>query len=89
MSYEEDFEVKLHFPAVCIEIKLDFVRNYQFQRCAALQPVHTPAAWSLKIPPRVHFFLWLLTQNKVVDAFQRDACSVANWNLSTYFLSVL
>jgi hypothetical protein len=35
MSYEEDFEVKLHFPAVCIEIKLDFVRNYQFQRCAA------------------------------------------------------
>ncbi|TVU21933.1 hypothetical protein EJB05_31604, partial [Eragrostis curvula] len=29
-------------------------------------PVHTPAVWSLKIPPRVHFFLWLLSKNKVL-----------------------
>ncbi|WVZ69867.1 hypothetical protein U9M48_018590 [Paspalum notatum var. saurae] len=28
--------------------------------------VHSPAVWSLKIPPRVHFFLWLLSQNKVL-----------------------
>jgi hypothetical protein len=28
--------------------------------------VHTLAIWGLKIPPRVHFFLWLLTQNKVL-----------------------
>lgn len=29
-------------------------------------PVHLPAIWNLKIPPRVHFFLWLLTKNKVL-----------------------
>jgi hypothetical protein len=27
-------------------------------------PVFVPAVWSLKIPPRVHFFLWLLSKNK-------------------------
>jgi hypothetical protein len=25
-------------------------------------PVHVSAVWSLKIPPRVHFFLWLLAK---------------------------
>ena len=29
-------------------------------------PVHVSAVWSLKIPPRVHFFLWLLAKNKVL-----------------------
>jgi hypothetical protein len=25
-----------------------------------IKPIHTPAVWSLKIPPRVHFFGWQL-----------------------------
>ena len=29
-------------------------------------PVYVPAVWGLKIPPRVHFFLWLLSKNKVL-----------------------
>jgi len=29
-------------------------------------PVHVSAVWPLKIPPRVHFFLWLLAKNKVL-----------------------
>lgn len=31
-----------------------------------VKPVHLPAIWNLKIPPRTHFFLWLLTKNKVL-----------------------
>jgi hypothetical protein len=27
-------------------------------------PVHSPSVWALKIPPRVQFFLWLLSNNK-------------------------
>ena len=29
-------------------------------------PVHVSAVWSLKIHPRVHFFLWLLAKNKLL-----------------------
>lgn len=29
-------------------------------------PVHIPNIWSLNIPPRVQFFLWLLGKNKVL-----------------------
>ena len=29
-------------------------------------PIYIPKIWDLKIPPRVHFFLWLLSQNKVL-----------------------
>jgi hypothetical protein len=39
---------------------------YKVINFRGVQPVHTPAIWCLKIPPRVHFFLWLLTQNKVL-----------------------
>ncbi|WVZ97911.1 hypothetical protein U9M48_043413 [Paspalum notatum var. saurae] len=31
-----------------------------------ISQVHSPAVWSPKIPPRIHFFLWLLSQNKVL-----------------------
>uniref|UniRef100_A0A0A9GGC5 Reverse transcriptase zinc-binding domain-containing protein n=1 Tax=Arundo donax TaxID=35708 RepID=A0A0A9GGC5_ARUDO len=27
------------------------------------QPVYVPALWRIHIPPRVHFFLWLLSKN--------------------------
>jgi hypothetical protein len=39
---------------------------YKIVNFRGVKPVHTPAVWNLKIPPRVHFFLWLLTQNKVL-----------------------
>lgn len=39
---------------------------YRIINFRGVQPVHTPAIWGLKITPRVHFFLWLLTQNKVL-----------------------
>ena len=29
-------------------------------------PMHTPAVWSLNIPPRIHVFLWLLANNKLL-----------------------
>jgi len=29
-------------------------------------PVHVSAVWSIKAPPRIHFFLWLLMHNKVL-----------------------
>ena len=29
-------------------------------------PVHTPAVWKLSVPPRIHIFLWLLGNNKLL-----------------------
>jgi hypothetical protein len=29
-------------------------------------PVFLPAVWKLPIPPRIHFFLWLLSQNRLL-----------------------
>jgi hypothetical protein len=29
-------------------------------------PVHTPAVWKLQIPPRIHVFWWLLSNNKLL-----------------------
>lgn len=31
-----------------------------------IKTIHVPALWHLKIPPRVHFFLWQLSKNKVL-----------------------
>jgi hypothetical protein len=33
---------------------------------SGVTPVHVPSIWSIKIPPGVHFFLWLLTNNKLL-----------------------
>ena len=32
-------------------------------------PVHTPAVWSLKVPPRLHVFLWLLANNRLLTRY--------------------
>ena len=29
-------------------------------------PVHSPAVWNLRVPPRLHIFLWLLSKNKLL-----------------------
>lgn len=42
-------------------------------RGVVLVPVHVPAVWNLKIPPRVQFFLSLLSKNKLLT---RDNLSI-------------
>jgi hypothetical protein len=32
-------------------------------------PVHTPAVWKLHIPPRIHIFLWLLANDKLLTRY--------------------
>lgn len=39
---------------------------YRIINFRGIVPVHVPSIWSLKIPPRVQFFLWLLVKNKVI-----------------------
>jgi hypothetical protein len=39
---------------------------YKIMNFRGVKQIHTPAVWGLKIPLRVHFFLWLLTQNKTL-----------------------
>ena len=39
---------------------------YRIINFRGIIPVHVSAIWSLKIPPRVHFFLWLLAKNKLL-----------------------
>jgi hypothetical protein len=39
---------------------------YKIINFRGIKPVHVPALWHLKIPPRVHFFLWLVSNNKTL-----------------------
>jgi hypothetical protein len=39
---------------------------YAIINFGGLTPIYIPAVWNLHIPPRVHIFLWLLAQNKLV-----------------------
>jgi len=39
---------------------------YKIINFRGILPVYVPAVWNLKIPPRVHFFLWLLSKNKLL-----------------------
>ena len=39
---------------------------YKIVNFRGIVPVHVPAVWHLKIPPRIHFFLWLLSKNKLL-----------------------
>ena len=29
-------------------------------------PVHVPAVWKLAVPPKIHIFLWLLANNRLL-----------------------
>jgi len=37
---------------------------YKVINFRGIQPVVVPSLWSIKVPPRVHYFLWLLSKNK-------------------------
>jgi hypothetical protein len=39
---------------------------YKIINFRGIKTAHVSAVWSLKIPPRVHFFLWLLINNKTL-----------------------
>jgi hypothetical protein len=39
---------------------------YRIINFRGIMPVHVSAVWSLKIPPRVHFFLWLVIKNRAL-----------------------
>jgi hypothetical protein len=39
---------------------------YKVINFRGIKTVHVPALWHIKIPPRVHFFLWQLINNKVL-----------------------
>jgi hypothetical protein len=41
------------------------VSLYKVINFGGTMPVHVPAVWSLKIPPRVNFLLWLLSKNSL------------------------
>jgi len=61
-------------------------------------PAYTPTVWKLKIPPRVHFFLCLLSKNKLLTRdnlgitreLEDKSCLFYSVNrVITFYLSVL
>jgi hypothetical protein len=46
---------------------------YKVINFRGIKSIFVPAVWRLKVPPRVHFFLWLLSKNKVLT---RDNLSI-------------
>jgi hypothetical protein len=39
---------------------------YKVIKFRGITLIHSPAVWDLTIPPRVQFFLWLVSQNKIL-----------------------
>jgi len=39
---------------------------YKIINFRGIKTIHVSAAWRIKIPPRVYFFLWLLINNRVL-----------------------
>jgi hypothetical protein len=50
---------------------------YTIINFGGVTPIHILAVWKLHIPPRVHIFLWLLPQNKLMT---RDNMKKINLN---------
>jgi hypothetical protein len=60
-SEEEDDALVWKFTSNGVYTTQSLYRVINFR---GTRPVYTPGIWSLNIPPRVHFFLWLLINNK-------------------------
>jgi hypothetical protein len=43
-----------------------FQSLYRIINFRGVTPVYIPAVWKLGVPPRIHFFLWLLSNNKLL-----------------------
>jgi hypothetical protein len=39
---------------------------YKIINFRGIKPVHVSAVWSIKVPPRVHYFLWLVIKNRAL-----------------------
>jgi hypothetical protein len=39
---------------------------YKIINFRSIKPIHVPALWHVKIPPRVHFLLWLVSNIKTL-----------------------
>lgn len=44
--------------------------SYHVINFRGVQPTYIPAVWTLKVPPKIHVFLWLLSHNKFDDKGQ-------------------
>jgi hypothetical protein len=67
---EDEDELIWHFNSNGVYSSQSLYRVINFR---GIIPVHVPAVWSLKVPFRVHFFLWLLSKNKTLT---RDNLSI-------------
>ena len=64
-----------------------------------VKQVHTPTIWNISIPPRIHIFLWLFSNNKLLSRdnlangdrlmIQRVFCAVKLRHLTIYCVYVL
>ena len=61
-SEEEDSPIWMYHPSGCYSVK----SFYAIVNNGGVVPVHTPAIWQLNVPPRIHVFLWLVANNKVL-----------------------
>jgi hypothetical protein len=62
LSEEEDSVIcKFDSKGVYSVISLYAIVNFR-----GIMPVHIPAAWRVKVQPRVHVLLWLLANNKLL-----------------------
>ena len=39
---------------------------YRIINFRGIKPILVPSIWNLKLPPRVHYFLWLVCKNKIL-----------------------
>jgi hypothetical protein len=39
---------------------------YQLINFRGMRPIFIPTVWKIMVPPRVHFFLWLVSKNKIL-----------------------
>jgi hypothetical protein len=51
---------------------------YAVINCRGVTPVFVHAIWKLVIPPRVHFFLWLLSHNRLLTRDSLKKCRDVN-----------
>jgi hypothetical protein len=58
---------QLHSSGVYLSQSLYVVINFR-----GVIPVYVPAIWKIMVPPRVHFFLWLLSKNKLLTRDNLD-----------------
>jgi hypothetical protein len=58
---EDELIWKFQSSRVYSSQSLYVVINFQ-----GVTPVYVPSVWSLMVPPRVHFFLWLVSKNKLL-----------------------